>query len=168
MNNNVSLECAQTADGRTVARAVALLFGLSLLIGWLVGGATLGLIQADHRLLLGAHLAAMFGAAMLAAYGWTLPHLRLASGGRCWLTRGMVYTFFVAPCFGVLRGLLNEPALRLNGEPLNDAIFVGTNLLVALPAMTVATCWIAALCRASSPAVEIDALPARTYASSSG
>jgi hypothetical protein len=142
MDTNVLAGGAHSTEYRTIARAAALLFGISLLIGWLVGGAAIGTIQADERILLGAHIAALLGVPLLAAYGWSLPQLQFGATGRRWLTRGTIFTIFVGPLFGVLRGLLEVRAMGMNGEPVNDVMFVAMNLFSAVPTMVVAGCWI--------------------------
>jgi hydroxylaminobenzene mutase len=128
---------------RTLGRAAAWLFLLSLLTGGLLPSAANGSLPLDAHSVLAAHLSGLMGCFLLLGVASSLPLLRYGESGR----RRLGWTFIVAN-YGNWALTLAKAGLRVSGlartgAPANDAIFFLLLLFVVAPSLAAAVGWIA-------------------------
>ena len=128
---------------KTMCRAAAWLFLLSLLTGGLVPGAMNGSLPFDAHALLASHLNALMGSFLLLGVAWTLPLLRYRDGGQ----RRLGWAFIVASygnwAITAAKARLHVPGLEWTGDRANDAIFLLLTAFVVVPSLAAAIAWVA-------------------------
>jgi hydroxylaminobenzene mutase len=130
---------------RFLALSAAGLFLISLLTGLYAGGAMTGVFKVNPSTALAAHLGALMGTFLIAAYGWTLPMLRYGDTGRHRLALVFVLTSYANWAITATKAALNVNGLEFSGDAANRGVFVVLQVAVVIPTMVAAVAWVAGL-----------------------
>lgn len=113
----------------------AFLLFLAMLTGIYLAGALTGKIPADGRMVLGAHLNAIFGALILFALAFCLPHLRYSEKGLNRLALTMIVANYANWFITGIKALLHVHGIDYTGNTANDLVLAALNVFVVLPAI---------------------------------
>jgi (hydroxyamino)benzene mutase len=127
---------------RLLACSAAWLVLLGLLTGIYVAAALTGKVSADAHTALASHLAALLGAFLLLGVAVTLPLLRYGPVGQRRLAWAFIVGNFANWLVTAVKAALHVSGIELNGDPVNNAVFVVLTLVVVLPSLGGAAAWI--------------------------
>jgi hydroxylaminobenzene mutase len=127
---------------RRLGQAAAALFLVGLLTGIYAGLAMSGKIPVHGGAALASHLNALMGAFLLVSLGWTLPMLHYGPAGKSRLATVFIATTYANWLITAVKAALHVSGIDLNGKLANDAVFVGLQLAVVIPALIGAIAWV--------------------------
>ena len=121
--------------------AAALLFFVGGLNGILVSLSMTSQLDANPDFMLAAHLNALMGCFWILGLAWTLPRVRLSSGGLLWLCRLTVLAAWANWLVTLVKALLDVQGIAYLGEGANDGIHTALVITVVLPTLASSGLW---------------------------
>ena len=126
---------------RSLVLSAAWLMVVGLLIGILVAAAMTGQLNASPQSMLAAHLNGLLGCFWLIGVAWTLPMMTYRPTILRLFMRLIILSVWANCLFTLLKAFWQVSGLAYTGDPKNNLIAGGLQVLVVLPALVGAIAW---------------------------
>jgi hypothetical protein len=127
---------------RRIAQFAALEFMLAILDGAMISLALMGVIDADHHILLGAHVATLTGALLLLGFGWSVDLMRTTEGQTKLAAHALIAATLGNWAISTFKAFWHVHGVQLTGEGKNDTIVGLLTVFVVAPTFVGGGLWI--------------------------